>query len=74
MKNTTKQIAYSYPTSINARKQASLYSKGCYSVETVTNGKPPKFLKGFETLEEAKKYADTLEYTYNKYCLTQYQK
>ncbi len=62
----TKSIGWSYPTSPNA-KDLGFNKTGCYSV-AVTPGSP-KALAGFKTLAEAKSYADTLPYGYDKFSL-----
>jgi hypothetical protein len=59
MKNEVKEISYAYPTSYNAKK-AGKSRTGCFCVNTGRHAKPVHFKAGFDTLEEAQQYADTL--------------
>lgn len=65
---TKKQISWSYPSSPNAEKFG--FSNGCYSVATVSSPNwIPRYFAGFKTFEEAKTFADTLEFEWSRYTL-----
>ena len=61
---TFKTVSYSYPTSPNAKKYG-FYKTGCYTVETITDEKPPKSLAAFATKKEAVAFAETLKYRFH---------
>lgn len=65
-----KQISYSYPSSTNAsRFQRSRH--GCYTVSVIPNFATglPQAIAAFSTLEEARKYAETLAEPWGRYTL-----
>ena len=63
-----KQVGYSYASSVNAVKLG--FKCGCYSISMVPEDKPPlKAFIGFNTLEEAKEYADNMTEEYARYSL-----
>ena len=59
MTNTSKQIAYGYPSSILATRRG--YAKeGCYIIETVASGLVTDDPRTFSTVKKAEDAAETI--------------
>ena len=63
-----KAVSYSYPSSPNARR-FGFAEEGCYTVSLNAGNEPPAFLAGFETVGEAKAYADKMPEEYHAHSL-----
>lgn len=69
---TTKAIQWSYPSSPNADRFR--FRDGCYTVSMIDFAEDgtrciPRAMRGFETIEEARAYADSFLLDYDRYTL-----